>query len=61
MKKLKVTLLRSYIGKNPKQKGTLRALGLRRIRQTKIHNDTPSIRGMIEVVKHLVKVEEISE
>ncbi len=61
MKKLRITLLRSWIGKNPKQKRTLRALGLKKIRQTRIHEDTPVIRGMVKVVKHLVKVEEIDE
>jgi large subunit ribosomal protein L30 len=42
-------------------KRTLDALGLRKIGQEVYHNDTPQIRGMIEVVKHLVKVEEIEE
>lgn len=59
MKKLKVTLKKSLIDEWEKHKRTIRALGLRKIRQTKIHNDTPTIRGMIEKVKHLVIVEEI--
>ena len=57
-RKLKVTLLRSRIGLLPKQERTLEALGLRRIRQEAIHRDTPQIRGMVNRVAHLVKVEE---
>ncbi|MEO0102334.1 MAG: 50S ribosomal protein L30 [candidate division WOR-3 bacterium] len=59
MKKLKVTLKKSLIDEWEEHKRTVRALGLRKIRQTKIHNDTPTIRGMIEKVKHLVIMEEI--
>lgn len=61
MKKLKVTLKKSLIDEWEKHKRTVRALGLRKIRQTKIHNDTPTIRGMIEKVKHLVNMEEIDD
>ena len=57
-KKLKVTLVRSLIGLTPKQEATVRALGLRRIRQTALHADTPAIRGMIARVVHCVRVEE---
>jgi large subunit ribosomal protein L30 len=57
-KKLKVTLLRSLIGLSPKQRATVRALGLRRIRQTIIHDDSPTIRGMISLVVHCVQVRE---
>ena len=56
-KKLKVTLIKSTIGYSTRQKGTVRALGLRRLGQTVEHNDTPIIRGMINKVSHLVKVE----
>ncbi|MEO0098886.1 MAG: 50S ribosomal protein L30 [candidate division WOR-3 bacterium] len=59
MKKLKITLKKSLIDEWEKHKRTIRALGLKKVRQTKIHNDTPAIRGMIEKVKHLVIVEEI--
>jgi len=59
--KLKITQIRSTIGRNERQKRTIRALGIRRMHQTVIHNDTPQIRGMIQKVKHLIKVEEIEE
>jgi large subunit ribosomal protein L30 len=58
MSTLKVTLVRSAIGAKPKQRGTLRALGLRRIDQTVEHTDRPEIRGMLAKVPHLVRVEE---
>jgi large subunit ribosomal protein L30 len=58
MSKLKVTLRHSAIGAKPKQRGTLRALGLRRVNQTVEHEDRPSVRGMIATVPHLVEVEE---
>jgi large subunit ribosomal protein L30 len=57
-KKLKVTLVRSIIGLSPKQEATVHALGLRRIRQTVEHDDTPSIRGMIRQVPFAVEVHE---
>jgi large subunit ribosomal protein L30 len=57
-KRLKVTLLKSLIGLSPKQEATVKALGLRRIRQAVEHEDTPTIRGMIRVVPFCVKVEE---
>lgn len=56
--KLVVTQVRSTIGVKPKQRATLRALGLRRIGRTVEHEDTPVIRGMLARVPHLVKVEE---
>lgn len=55
---LKVTLAKSPIGYSARQKNTVRALGLRRLGQVVKHNDTPVIRGMIDKVAHLVKVEE---
>lgn len=58
-KKLKVTLIKSDIGRLEKQKRTLKALGLKKIGQEVIHNDNEAIRGMIFVVKHLVSVEEV--
>jgi large subunit ribosomal protein L30 len=57
-RKLRITLVRSLIGLSPKQEATVRALGLRRIRQTAVHEDTPAIRGMIARVSHCLKVEE---
>jgi large subunit ribosomal protein L30 len=56
--KLKVTLVKSPIGYSEQQKGTVRALGLRRLSQTVSHEDSPVIRGMIEKVSHLLEVEE---
>ncbi|HJM98725.1 MAG TPA: 50S ribosomal protein L30 [Acidimicrobiales bacterium] len=57
---LKVTQIRSSIGTKPKQRGTLRALGLGRIGKSHVLPDKPEIRGMINTVPHLVVVEEIS-
>ena len=57
-KKLKVTLVKSIIGLSPKQEGTVKALGLRRIRQTVEHEDSPTVRGMINAVPFCLKVEE---
>ena len=57
-KTLRITLVKSPIGYNKRQKGTLRALGLRRMHQTVEHEDTPVVRGMVAKVRHLVRVEE---
>ncbi len=56
---LKVTLVRSTIGTKPKHRGTVRALGLRRIGSTNVLPDRPEVRGMVARVPHLVSVEEI--
>ncbi len=56
-KKLKVTLVKSLIGLSPVQEATVVALGLRHIRQTVEHDDTPTIRGMINAVPFCLKVE----
>jgi large subunit ribosomal protein L30 len=58
-KQLKITQVKSAIGKKKDQGATLRALGLRRIRHSVIQDDTPVIRGMVFKVKHLVEVEEV--
>jgi large subunit ribosomal protein L30 len=55
--KLHITLVRSAIGYEKSQKKTLEALGLRRLNQCVTHNDSDPIRGMVEKVKHLVKLE----
>jgi large subunit ribosomal protein L30 len=55
--KVKLTLVRSLIGLSPKQEATVKALGLRRIRQTVEHDDTPTVRGMIKAVSFCLKVE----
>ena len=57
---LTVTQTRSAIGTKPKQRGTLRALGLGRIGQSNTLPDRPEIRGMVARVPHLVSVEEIA-
>ena len=59
MAKLKVTQVKSTIDRKEPQKRTMAALGLRRIRQCVVHNDTPQIRGMIRAVSHLITVEEV--
>ena len=56
---LRVTQTRSAIGTKPKQRGTLRALGLRRLGQSNDLPDRPEIRGMLAKVPHLVTVEEL--
>ncbi|MGZ4690571.1 MAG: 50S ribosomal protein L30 [Acidimicrobiia bacterium] len=58
--KLNVVQVRSSIGVKPKQRGTLRALGLHGINTSRQHEDTPVIRGMLAKVPHLIKVEELS-
>ena len=59
MANLKVTLVKSVIGSKKDQIATVEAIGLKKIRDTKEHADNPQIRGMINKVSHLVKVEEI--
>lgn len=58
MSTLRVTWVKSAIGSNERQRATLRGLGLRRLRQTVEVGDAPAIRGMIQKVLHLVRVEE---
>ncbi len=57
--KLRITLVKSPIGAIPKQRATVKALGLRKMHKTVELPDNEAIRGMIWHVKHLVKVEEI--
>ena len=59
--KLKITQTKSTIAALKNQIANIQALGLHKVGQTVIHNDTPAIRGMIFKVKHMVKVEEIAE
>jgi len=61
MKRLKITLKRSVFGWKPDQRATLKGLGLKKIGQSVIREDTSYIRGMINKVKHLVEVEEVYE
>jgi large subunit ribosomal protein L30 len=61
MSPLKITQTKSVIGSLGKHKRTVRALGLKRIRDSRVHGDTLQVRGMIHKVRHLVKVEEVEE
>lgn len=58
MAKLSITWVKSGIGYDEKQKKTLKGLGLHRLNNSVVHDDSASIRGMIQKVRHLVKVEE---
>jgi large subunit ribosomal protein L30 len=60
-KKIRIKQIKSDIGNIQPQKKTLVALGLRRIGHSRVFNDSSSVRGMIETVKHLVTVEEVKE
>lgn len=57
-KTVTVTLRRSVIGEKPKTRATVEALGLKKIRQSASHDDSPSLRGMLRKVQHLVEVDE---
>mgnify|MGYP006088094513 CR=1 FL=1 len=57
-KTVKVTQMKSSIGRLPSHRATLRGLGLRRIRHTVELEDTPSVRGMINLVHYMIKVED---
>ncbi|MCA9938930.1 MAG: 50S ribosomal protein L30 [Anaerolineales bacterium] len=59
MAKLQITYSKSAIGYEKSQKATIKALGLRRLHQTVVREDTPVIRGMINKVSHLLTVEEV--
>lgn len=58
-KTLRITLVKSSIGYKKDQKATVLALGLRKLRSTVTRKDTPTIRGMINKISHLVEVEEV--
>lgn len=59
MTSLRITYRKSAIGYRQRQKDTVRKLGLRRLNQTVEQPDTPTVRGMIDAVRHLVEVEEV--
>ena len=59
-KKLQITYVKSAIGDGKDQKGTIRALGLKRLRDVVQQEDTAVIRGMIDKVRHLVQVTEVT-
>lgn len=58
-KKLRITYVKSAIGYSVRHKATIRTLGLRRLNQSVIQDDTPSVRGMLAKVSHLVRFEEV--
>lgn len=59
MAKILITQVKSAIGASKTQKRTLESLGLRKMNQTVEHDDTPSILGMADKLKHLVRVDEV--
>lgn len=59
MAQIKVTLVKSTIGSTDAQKGAVAALGLKKIRSFRVHENSPAIQGQIKKVAHLVKVEEV--
>ena len=61
MGKLKITQVRSVVDRGDRQRGTIRALGIKRLGQSVTHEDRPEIRGMIRAVQHLVSVEEADQ
>ncbi len=58
---MRITLVRSLIGRPEVQRRTIRALGLKRLNHSVVHRDTPEIKGMIRKVSHLVRVEHLEE
>jgi large subunit ribosomal protein L30 len=58
---IEITQLKSSIGRLPEHRGTLRALGLKRIRHTVVHEDTPVIRGMVNKVAYLLEVRPVTK
>jgi large subunit ribosomal protein L30 len=61
MSRIRITQTKSTIGAVGDQRRTVRSLGLKRIRDWRVHEDTPQIRGMVHKVRHLVHVEEVEE
>ncbi len=59
MEKVKVVLVKSLIGATPNQKANAEALGLRKIGDSKLHNNDAVLAGKVNVVKHLVKIETV--
>ena len=59
IKRIKITLVRSTIGRLKNQKDTARALGLNKMHKTVEHDDSPVIRGMVNRISHLVQVEDV--
>ena len=61
MRRLKVTLKNSPIGRNYRQLENLKGLGLRRLGQSRVLENTPAVRGMVKKVIHLLEVEEVEQ
>jgi large subunit ribosomal protein L30 len=61
MTQLEIRQTKSAIGRLPKHRGTLRALGLKRIGHTVVHEDTPVIRGMVNKIAYLLEVREVTK
>ena len=59
-KKLAITLVKSYIGYSYRQRQVVKGLGLHRLRETVVRENTPSVQGMVRKISHLVKVEEVA-
>ena len=59
MAQLKITQAKGLVGSKANQKASMRTLGLRKIRQSVVRPDTPDVRGLVNVVRHLVTVEEV--
>jgi len=59
MKHLKVTLVKSQIGRQPTHRATVRGLGLRRLNSSAVLEDTPSVRGMVNKIAYLLEVESV--
>ena len=60
MKQIKIRLVRSPIGQNPQTRKTVRALGLKKLSSSVVHEASPPILGMVRAVSHLLEVEELS-
>ena len=60
MAKLKITQVKSSIGSTKRQKATLAALGLKKLHNPIVHEDTPQIVGMVNKMRHLISVEEVN-
>lgn len=61
MSRLRITQVRSEIGTQQRHRGTLRSLGLRRIRQVVEHDDSPQLQGQLRLVANLVRVEQVND
>ena len=60
-KNIKITLVKSIIGRKPKHVGIIKQLGLKKLNSSVLQQDVPAIRGLINIVEYLVKVEECSK